>query len=121
VAVQSIYWDCYTLEDGTNMLFRNVDSQLSTYATQHPRTANTSNTRVTWLITLGRGGRGNRLWILWTSIYVGVKLGARGGAVGWGTAPQAGRSRVQFQMVSLEFFIDITLPAALWPWGTHSL
>ena len=32
----------------------------------------------------------------------------------WGTALQAGRSRVRFPMVSLEFFIDIILPAALW-------
>ena len=32
------------------------------------------------------------------------------GAVGWGTALQAGRSPVRFPMVSLEFFIDITLP-----------
>jgi len=42
--------------------------------------------------------------------------GAHGGAVG-GTALQAGRSWVQFLMVSLEFFIDIILPAALWSWG----
>ena len=41
-------------------------------------------------------------------------LGARGGAVGWGIALQAGRSRVRFPRVSLEFFIDI--PAALLTW-----
>jgi len=32
-----------------------------------------------------------------------------------------GRSRVRFPMVSLEFFIDIILPVALWPWGWLSL
>jgi hypothetical protein len=36
---------------------------------------------------------------------------ARGGAVGWGTA------WVLFPMASLEFFINIILPAALWSWG----
>jgi hypothetical protein len=39
-------------------------------------------------------------------------FGVRGGAVGWGTALQAGRLRVR-----LEFFIDIILLAALLPWG----
>ena len=37
--------------------------------------------------------------------FLGV-CGARGGAVGWGTALQDGRSRVRFPMVSWEFFID---------------
>ena len=34
-----------------------------------------------------------------------------------GTALQVGKSRVRFPMVSLEFFIDIILPTALWPWS----
>ena len=46
---------------------------------------------------------------------------AAGGAVDWGTALQPGRSRVRFPMVSLEIFIDIILPVALWPWGWLSL
>ena len=42
-----------------------------------------------------------------------------GGAVGWDTALLAGRSRVRFLKVSLEIFIDIALPATLWPWGLN--
>ena len=42
---------------------------------------------------------------------------AHGGAVGWGTTLQAGRSRVRFPMLSLDFFIDTILLAALWSWG----
>jgi len=52
---------------------------------------------------------------------VALLSGARGGAVGWGIALKAGSSRVRFPMVSLEFFIYIILPAALWPWDRLSL
>jgi len=49
------------------------------------------------------------------------RRGARGNAVGWSTALQVGRSRVWFPMVSLEFFIDIILPTAVWLWGWLNL
>jgi hypothetical protein len=38
-----------------------------------------------------------------------------------GTALQTGRWQDRFPMVPLEFFIDIILPAALWPWGRLNL
>ena len=41
--------------------------------------------------------------------------GARGGTVVRGTELQTGRQRVRFPTVSLELFIDIILPATLWP------
>jgi hypothetical protein len=40
----------------------------------------------------------------------------RCGAVGSGTALQAGRSQVRFSMGPFRFFIDLFLPDALWPW-----
>jgi hypothetical protein len=38
-----------------------------------------------------------------------------GSIVGWGTMLQARRSCVQFPMKSLDFSIDLFLPATLWP------
>jgi hypothetical protein len=38
-----------------------------------------------------------------------------------GTMLQVIRSRVQFLMRSLDFSVDLILPAALWPWGQLSL
>jgi hypothetical protein len=43
------------------------------------------------------------------------------GTADGGTVLQIGRSQVRFQMVSLKFFIDITIPIELWPWGRLSL
>ena len=48
--------------------------------------------------------------------YITLWGGARSGAVGLGTTLQAGRSRVRFPMLSLEFFIDLILSPTLWPW-----
>jgi hypothetical protein len=39
----------------------------------------------------------------------------------WGTVLQVGSSGFRFPMLSLEFFIDIIVPAALWPLGCLSL
>jgi len=46
-----------------------------------------------------------------------VYVGACGGAIGSGTALQARRLQVRFPMVSLEFFFDIILLAALRLWN----
>ena len=52
---------------------------------------------------------------IWTVLQ--LLLGVCSSTVALGTALQARRSRVQFQMISFKFFIDIIL----WPWGQLSL
>jgi hypothetical protein len=46
---------------------------------------------------------------------------ARCSIVDWGTMLQAGRSRIRFPLRSLDFLVDLILPAALWPWVRLSL
>ena len=53
--------------------------------------------------TSGKIKRNRKLY--WWEVFTGIAV------------LQTGRSLVRFQMVSLEFFIDIILPIALWPWG----
>jgi hypothetical protein len=52
-------------------------------------------------------------WVLTNLKELELEMGVRGGAVGSGTALQAGRSRVRSPMESLEFFSDLVLPVAL--------
>ena len=58
--------------------------------------------------------------LVW-SLNIANFTGTPGGAVRWRNAIQSENSRTRFPMVSLEYFIGIILPAALWPWGRHSL
>jgi len=43
-----------------------------------------------------------------------MQAGARGGAVGRETVLQTGRSRVRFQILSFEFFVDIRMEKTSW-------
>jgi len=78
-----------------------------------------------------RGGGNIRIWEEVVVAYFDIArrsceilltgYGTLGGAAGWGITLQAGRSRVWFPMVSLEFFVDIILLATIWLWSRLSL
>jgi hypothetical protein len=57
------------------------------------------------------GGDIKKFFIIWSHYTV---QRASGGAVGSGTELQAGRLRIRFSMVSLEFFVGLILPAVIW-------
>ena len=79
----------------------------------------TNNERLLGLFWELQVGKVTYLNIFWHLRSFSYRI--RRSAVGWGTALQVGRLRVRFPMVSLEFFINIILPAAVWPWGRLSL
>jgi hypothetical protein len=54
------------------------------------------------------------IYIIINLVYIHNR-GARGSVVGWTTMLQDGRSRVWFLMSSLDFSVDLNLPAALSP------
>ena len=67
-------------------------------------------------------GANMKINVCYLIIYIKLALPPEWGhAFRSGTALQAGSWLVRFPEVSLEFFIDIILPAALWPWGRFSL
>jgi hypothetical protein len=58
---------------------------------------------------------------LWLIHHHPLFVRSRSSLVGWGTALQVRSFQVLFLIMSLKFFIDIILLAALWHWGWLSL
>jgi hypothetical protein len=68
-----------------------------------------------------RGFSGKPLGLCILPISRATLFGACGNVADCDTMLRAGRSRVQIPMRSLNFLIDLILPAALWPWGRLDL
>jgi hypothetical protein len=122
-------------EDWSSMFLRNVtqipDYTVSQLISKYDGTSNFVQPRSDETVSTWRSSIRREMLLfchcfrsMWTDEIKEFKpffLGACGSVEGWGTMLQAGRSRVQLPMWSLDFSISLILPAAQWPWGRFSL
>ena len=121
---QATLWLSSIQDSAIIYLFYYVQSSLNNMVVIHHPTL--THTNLSMYYTLAFSFMELRTLSLWTVKHSSAIFnkngyllsGDRGGQV---AVLQIGRSLVRFQMVSLEFFIDIFLPIALCPWGRLSL
>ena len=93
------------------MKTKNILSRIARFCLEGPTVTPLKRSKIEDRTTFRKYVINNVFILLITSLLVRILFNP-------GTALQAGRSLVRFPMVSLEFFIDIILPAALWPRGS---